>query len=574
MRRFSILFVFIPFLIGCSNNQTVEINKEVANMKVLYNGIKLPAQWPPYYDEPDEPKERPVPYLVNKPEVIPINIGRQLFVDDFLIAETDLISVTHSPTIYKNNPVLAPDEEWEAKSEKQFYAAPFSDGVWYDEKEQKFKIWYLAGGASFSTGYAESKDGKVWKKPLLGVYDQTNIVDVDRTDSQTIWLDKLESDPNKRYKMFQIRGHPHRGRCSFILKYSGDGINWSDEKAMSGLIDDRSTAFYNPFRGVWVLSMRYWSMKYEDQMKILDNPPKVRSRVYLENKDPEMAVNLAHYIREGVKDQNNFFWLSASDKEPRHPKFPNISPGIYNFDAIAYESILLGFFNIWQGPENPITYKTGIEKRNEILLGYSRDGFHFSRPSYKPFIGVNDEEGSWNGSNVQSVNGAPIIVGDSLYFYSSGRTQLKNADLGERHMSTGLATLRRDGFISKRAESQEGYLQTEKLTFDGDYLFVNADMKEGELLVEVLDEQGNPFKGFAKKDCIPLDNFNATKHRIMWNGEKNLGSLNGKIISFKFYLTKGDLYSFWVSPWETGESRGYTAGGGPGLSVNGIDQPI
>ena len=44
--------------------------------------------------------------------------------------------------------------------------------------------------------------------------------------------------------------------------------------------------------------------------------------------------------------------------------------------------------------------------------------------------------------------------------------------------------------------------------------------------------------------------------------------------SEQFYVTNGDLYSFWISPWETGESRGYTAGGGPGLSPEGIDKPV
>ena len=178
-------------------------------------------------------------------------------------------------------------------------------------------------------------------------------------------------------------------------------------------------------------------------MTNIDKPPKTRSRTYIENKDPEMAVSLAHYIREDVSDKNNVFWFGSSDKEPRNPKFPDINPGIYNFDAIAYESIMLGFFSVWQGPENPVSYKTGIDKRNEILLGYSRDGFHFSRPSYKPFMGVNEQEGSWNFANVQSINGVPIIVGDTLYFYSSGRKRNKFSV-----MSTGLATLRRDGFVS------------------------------------------------------------------------------------------------------------------------------
>ena len=41
----------------------------------------------------------------------------------------------------------------------------------------------------------------------------------------------------------------------------------------------------------------------------------------------------------------------------------------------------------------------------------------------------------------------------------------------------------------------------------------------------------------------------------------------------KFYLDNADIYAFWISPWQTGESRGYTSGGGPGLSTCGIDVP-
>ncbi|MBI4580727.1 MAG: hypothetical protein HY718_13555, partial [Planctomycetes bacterium] len=56
---------------------------------VLYNGIRLPAPWPPKYDQlPPDPM--PVPYLSAPPSVIPIDVGRQLFVDNFLIEQTTL----------------------------------------------------------------------------------------------------------------------------------------------------------------------------------------------------------------------------------------------------------------------------------------------------------------------------------------------------------------------------------------------------------------------------------------------------------------------------------------------------
>jgi hypothetical protein len=37
-------------------------------------------------------------------------------------------------------------------------------------------------------------------------------------------------------------------------------------------------------------------------------------------------------------------------------------------------------------------------------------------------------------------------------------------------------------------------------------------------------------------------------------------------VRFRFYLTEGDLYAFWVSPDESGASHGYVAAGGPGLT--------
>jgi hypothetical protein len=75
----------------------------------------------------------PVPYLENKPDVLPIHIGRQLFVDDFLIAETDLEAVHHTPSYEAQNPVFQPDREWEKTRRGGLYAAPFGDGVWYLE---------------------------------------------------------------------------------------------------------------------------------------------------------------------------------------------------------------------------------------------------------------------------------------------------------------------------------------------------------------------------------------------------------------------------------------------------------
>ena len=536
------------------------------NAQTLDNGITLPSIWPPRYADPTAPKEMPVPYLKQKPEVLPINRGRQLFVDSFLISNTNLTSVYHKANYYDLNPVLKADRKWELTPEGYEYAAPFSDGIWYDDKDGKFKMWYLAGAGyvdtlkhSLYTCYAESLDGKTWTKPSLDIVPGTNVVDTMNRDASTVWLDRNEKDPSKRWKFFNVEYKPDYIQWQYVLKYSADGIHWSKPVAQSGAVSDRCTAFYNPFTNKWVMSMRHhcnvsW-----------------RSRAYLEHADPEEAVSLAHRLREGVPDKHIVFWFTPDDKEKRHERYPDVDPGIYNFDAIAYESIMLGFYSQWQGPENHIARGLMIPKRNEIMLGYSRDGFHFARPSHSPFMPVNETDGAWNYGNMQSVNGVPLIVGDSLYIYSSGRS--KNGVWWDAGVSTGLATLRRDGFVSMRAGNKEGFLTTEKLSFDGKYFFVNADVKGkgAQLKVELLDADGNPIPGFTKRDCVVMRGADKTKQLITWKGKQDLTELKGRTIRAKFYITRGDLYAFWISPWASGESRGYTGGGGPGLNASGID---
>src|SRR5215510_1299121 len=74
--------------------------------RTLYNGIVLPAAWPPRYGPgraPDVP-----PYLRSRPDEIPIDVGRQLFVDDFLIESSTLERRHHRPTLHPASPILRP----------------------------------------------------------------------------------------------------------------------------------------------------------------------------------------------------------------------------------------------------------------------------------------------------------------------------------------------------------------------------------------------------------------------------------------------------------------------------------
>lgn len=567
-KTFAIVAITFAILTAaCSNNSEPEIVKpdpptpvapeDHENPNALYNGISLPAQWPPRRNYASDIRRGMTPFYLNqKPAVVRIDVGRQLFVDNFLIASTTLKRVFHYPEYYAGNPVLSPDKDWERQGAAGGFAAPFSDGVWYDEQDGKFKMWYMAGGGTYATGgagitcYAESTDGINWTKPSLNAIQGTNIVHRGTVrDASTVWMDKQDKNTAHRFKMFEVSGGS--GKWQYHYYTSSDGKSWRDNSAPSGSITDRSTVYKNPFRNVWV-----WSMRHNVRVKSGD-PYTIRARDYMEYADP-LAGNKA------AKADLSAFWFGPWPGEQHHPVYKNDdgSPGIYNQDATPYESIMLGMFSVWQGPENDVCNKDGVIKRNQIMLGYSRDGYSWLREDMNPFLAVNDNPVAWNNGNMQSAVGSPLIVGDKLYFYMSGRRLVNGSEV----VSTGLATLRRDGFASM---SGTGELTTETLKFKGEYFFINADVK-GTLRVELLDSTGKVIPGFSKADCAEITG-DGVQTAVVWKGGASMKSLAGQKIRVRFYLNDGDLYAFWIADSQTGKSRGYTAGGGPNLDKSGTD---
>ncbi len=508
--------------------------------ETLYNGIVLKRPWPPagQGDQPAAPA-----YLSTRPAVIPIDVGRQLFVDDFLIEHTTLERTFHKATYHPASPVLRPEREWEiydhvaARTRTLFNPAAmaYSDGVFFDPQDRVFKLWYM-GGYGGVTCAAFSNDGVSWQKPVFDVRRGTNVVHPATRDSSTVWLDQAAVDPAQRFKM--AYWYDRR----LVLSVSPDGIHWSD-LGTTGPAGDRSTFFYNPFRRVWCFSVR------TDQFV---GSISGRYRRYWESQTFAEARDWSK--REPVP------WIKADGRDVAWRGFAERAE-LYNLDAVGYESLLLGLFTVWRG-ESPQR-----EKINEVELGFSRDGFHWDRPNRSTFIGVSQQPGAWNWANVQSAGGGCLVVGDHLYFYVSGRQgRPRSAEPGV--CSTGLATLRRDGFASMDARAQAntanpGMLTTRPLRFTGGHLFVNADV-DGDLRVEVLDGAGTVIDPFTRATCAPVTG-NATKAAVRWTGAA-LAKLAGREVRFRFTMTRGRLFAFWVSPRPSGESRGYPAAGGPEFS--------
>ena len=313
--------------------------------ETLSNGIELPNQWPPQHGTnlTRQPLGEP-PYLKQLPKVIPINVGRQLFVDDFLIESGTLQRTHHLPEYHAASPVIGPDQPWEGKGSRA-RAGVFSDGVWFDPRDRLFKAWFWSGAVSeqplrYATCLATSRDGIRWEKPVLDVVPGTNIVLEDEPDlrrnSSTVWLDHFERDTEQRFKMFRVVQKDNRsgsGHRNFIrYSTSADGIHWTFV-ADSTDCGDRTTVFFNAHRQRWVAGLRESS------------PLVSRCRGYFEAPDARGILTFAdaRLRAQGVK-----YWLGADEldlaredlklRRPKNRPWDLVPSQLYNLDCIAYDT--------------------------------------------------------------------------------------------------------------------------------------------------------------------------------------------------------------------------------------------
>lgn len=524
--------------------------KKQMRKRLLYNGIPLPEIWPPEYPRSHYTERRvlPVPYLENPLEVILLGRGRELFVDDFLIASHSCVRKFHYPEKYADNPVLKPETALELGMGKHpSCACPKSGGVWFNYEKRIFQMWYEAGFLG-TICYAESDDGLHWKRPDLDIVSGTNRVLPYglKCDSWTVVHDYYTADPDQRFKMFLMEESPSVSRG--MVMTSPDGIHWSLPIA-TGYTGDRSTMFYNPFTRKWCFSLR--SYDYE---------PLLRMRDYAEGDDIFTASQWGNPAAEGM-EKRSVHWAGVDELDHPLPEL-GIPPQLYNLDAVPYESIMLGLFQLHYGPSNQDCAKSGMPKITGLEFAYSRDGFHWWRPDRNCAI-LPEAKSSWDRGYVQSLGNVCTVGEEKITFYFTGFAgnpgggwKLSMYENG----ATGVAFLRRDGFVSLDAE-ESGEIVTRKLIFDGGYLFVNLDAPNGSLKVELLDAGGSVIDGFAAEDC-PAVSGDHVKKQIKWKNAE-LFRLSGQQVRFRFLLTCCRIYSFWVSKNPGGESNGFLAGGGP-----------
>ena len=498
-----------------------------------------------------------------------IDVGRQLFVDDWLVGSTQgVVRTFYHPQKYGDAPVLWPETpiERDAKGPNGERLAPCAvavpGGLWWDSTRQKFRLWYECGWMNHVC-YAESADGLRWERPDLGVVPGTNrVFKDDKIDSWTVFPDYGAENPFASWKLYISS---EGGITENEMLESPDGFAFKS-LGQTGKSGDATTLYYDPFRGKWIFSLR-------DYRKC------VRCRAFWES--AEFGGKGCQWVWGGAKKDPATApkqWLEAAktDVVEGWPAKYQKQKQLYMFDAVAYESLMLGVWRLHSGPENHVCVKEGMPKVTELHFSFSRDGWTYDRPDPTAAIPASGwGSGRWDSSYLAAVGGICVIKDERLWFYYSAFRGDRTAVTDKRitgscewrlcgmhfNGSIGVATLRRDGFAGMVADGR-GELVTKPVEFSGSRLFVNADCRFGSLVAEVLDESGAPVKGFAAADCTAVSRADTTKAEVRFAGG-DLLRFAGRPVSFRFKLHCATLFSFWVSKGPDGRSGGYLAAGGP-----------
>ena len=470
-----------------------------------------------------------------KPEE-PRDIGSrlELLVDDWLIdSMNDLELKLHSPR--PAGKVLILDRPWEGVTSA--YISVFKDGDLYR--------MYYRGSSSKGytvrslleprervipehpdvTCYAESRDGRHWTKPSLGLFEfqgsrENNIVWA--AASSQCFMAFRDANPaaprEQRYKALAISTESSPKRVIGLA--SPDGLRWRPVRKEAIIIQEETDSGADH---------AFWDTEQE------------RYVAYLRAFRPPPLKTIRLVARSTSSDFLNWSeleFLNTRDAPVEH---------FYTSGAIPYflaPHLYLAFprrFLPWRTLE---LYKdnrgSGV---SDVVFLSSRDGLHWKRTFMEAFIRPGRNIRSWIHRANTPASGVVPTGEDEISLYLQRHYTFPSIHV-ER------MALRTDGFVSVHAGYFGGEMVTKPLIFKGENLVLNfASSAAGSIRIEIQDANRNPLPGFALEES-PLIWGDEIEHTVRWErshakvtSDKPLARIAGKPVRLRFVMKDADLYS-------------------------------
>ena len=472
----------------------------------------------------------------------PPPVTRTLFIDDEAIEEAANLKRVLNQPLKHPYPIVTGDRPWDA------YRPQVYGTVMHFPAEKLLKMWYLSipghvlsgedppivGGFprvqhTTLVGYATSKDGIHWEKPNLGVLDfngskDNSLVNMgrDNTEGVSVLYEPDDPDPDRRYKAiyWEHTVAPPQGRPPLTdprkdgmwVSFSRDGIHWTDYKdnpVVAAGSDSGQCVLFDPLLKKYVLYSR---------LGVGRRVSRCQSEDFIHWTPAELVF--------------------AADKEDG----PNAQ--IYGIGVGIYEGLYIGM---------PWMYYAGTDLRIDVQLIDSRDGVQWHRTGNRATFLPNGPEGAWD-SGIIFTACRPVVLDDRIliYYFGMQGNHASHPDWEESKRywrgSLGVATLRRDGWVSLDAGVSGGSLLTKPLVVPGPTggdvtprLIINTNVFSGQVTVCVLDVDGKPIGGFEKSKTLHGDFLRA---EVTWPG-KTLAELTGKKVRLRIDGKLAKLYSYW-----------------------------
>ena len=474
--------------------------------------------------------------------------GTELFIDDRLVESLDgARRQLNQPVKHEKNPVLVKTHEREGR-------APGYGTVHYDREAKLFKMWYQGWKVTegTSTGvlcYATSKDGVQWDKPVIDA-EGTNLVEhppIQGFQCPGIFRDHREKDPKRRYKMlFSCNPDGTSKTWMTSAAFSPDGIHWtpSETTPLIPFSDTQICPFWDQRRGRYVAFLRFGPpntriISRTESEDFLNWSPKV---TVLRRTRMDTVQQTQFYQMEPLPYDNAYFGIIGAYHRESLSPIPDDKPWTDRQDlqlAFSRNGV------VWKrvGGSGPMTHSE---------LNADRDWSKATREATFLPYGQRDKEWDW-GYMTPYYTPEPIIVNDRIHFFYAGSNDRhwwmytgdppkKDPNLKPPKQGVGLATLRRDGFVSINAGKDGGVMTTRPFLFLGDTLVLNADASQGSISIEALDGTGKPIKGFGRDNSVTLTT-DSIRHTLAWKGHKDLHQLQGRPIRLRFYLKQARVFS-------------------------------
>ncbi len=485
--------------------------------------------------------------LSNESVMFPLDMGnlpvkltphRQLFLDNYLVAEAENVSrEVHHPKRHPDNPIFRSRhpgvENTYVLNVLQFDTAP-RFRMWY----LSFRGWHkLATGQElrFGTSYAESDDGIHWRRPQLDLHKieglPTRNVVIPYGIMDGIFYEPDEPEPERRFKaLVSVEIRNPTIRQGYYLHTSPDGIHWKAD--LKRLIILNLSRYSHPQNGIGDTSRFWWDpirRKYVCDAKLVI-PPKHRCQAMMTSDD------LVHWTRAvPILLCRNYVAGARGGGDQ-----------IYGHKGFAYQGMYIGTRWVYRPEYDWDTHAMHVE------LDCSRDGRIWTRVGPgKHFMAVNPKRDTWDGSRMKPTT--LLEVGDEIWiYYAAAPTakDLENPDMPpsqrRRQYETGLATLKRDRFVSINGGQTPGRLVTRPLTFSGKRLYLNAEVGEGgSIRVALLAGDRKPHEGYRKEDAIQIKG-GGLSVPVAWKDKKQLPPTSEGPQRLAFELTNAKLYAFWI----------------------------